>query len=139
MTGGLVVAASVGLAAGTASAAPAHREITTVKISLGRVLAASNGHVLYLFEKDGKNDSHCHSSCQQYWPPVKSRRAAIAAAHISQQHLGLTGKHQVTYYGHPLYFYVGDSAAKQDHGEGAKAFGAAWYVVGTNGKAVDNS
>ena len=94
----MAVAASVGLAVGTASAAPAHREITT----------------------------------------VKSKGAAMAAAHISQKHLGLTDKHQVTFYGHPLYSYVGDTAAKQ-RTEKAQAFGAGWYVVGTNGKAVDNS
>ncbi|MGN6475560.1 MAG: COG4315 family predicted lipoprotein [Mycobacteriales bacterium] len=139
VTGGIVVATSIGLAAGTASAAPAHRTITTVKISLGRVLAATNGHVLYLFEKDQKNESYCGSSCRKIWPPVKSKGAAVAAAHVSQKHLGLTDQHQVTYYGHPLYFYTGDTQAKQDHGEGLKEFGAEWYVVGITGKAVDNS
>ena len=45
---------------------------------------------------------------------------------------------QATYRGHPLYLYVGDSAAGQTNGEGSKQFGAEWYVVGTNGKKIEN-
>ncbi|HVV75516.1 MAG TPA: hypothetical protein VHC43_05720 [Mycobacteriales bacterium] len=134
----VAVAAGLGLAAGTATAAPSHREIKTVKISAGRVLAASNNHVLYLFEKDGKNVSHCDSTCRAYWPPVRSKGSAMAAAHVSARHLGLTKKGQVTYYGHPLYFYVGDTEPLQDNGQGSTASGGAWYVVGTNGHAIDS-
>lgn len=135
---GLAVATSVALAgSATAASTPSHREIKTVKISIGRVLAATNNHVLYLFEKDGKNVSHCDSTCRIYWPPVTSKGAATAAAHVSAKHLGLTKKGQVTYYGHPLYFYVGDTKALQDNGQGSSGSGAKWYVVGTSGRAID--
>ena len=43
----------------------------------------------------------------------------------------------MTYAGHPLYAYVGDSRAGQANGEGSKAFGAEWYVVNAKGKKVD--
>jgi predicted lipoprotein with Yx(FWY)xxD motif len=138
VAGGIAAAAAVALAAAPASAAPKHREIKTVSISLGRVLAASNNHVLYLFELDTKNKSHCDASCRMYWPPVKSKRAATAGAHVREAHLGLTSKGQVTYYGHPLYFYSGDTAPKQALGQGSTASGGEWYVVGTNGKAIED-
>jgi predicted lipoprotein with Yx(FWY)xxD motif len=56
---GLAIGASVAMTGAATAATPSHREIKTVKISIGRVLAATNNHVLYLFEKDGKNVSHC--------------------------------------------------------------------------------
>jgi predicted lipoprotein with Yx(FWY)xxD motif len=131
---GIAAAATVALAAGPATAAtPKHREIKTVKISLGRVLAASNNHVLYLFTVDAKNKSHCDSTCRMTWMPVKSKASPVAGAYVRGSHLGLTAKNQVTYYGHPLYFYAGDSAPKQASGQGV---GGSWYVVGTNGKAI---
>jgi len=43
---------------------------------------------------------------------------------------------QVTYNGHPLYYYAGDSQAGQHNGQGVDAFGAKWYVVTPAGGAV---
>ena len=48
------------------------------------------------------------------------------------------GTKQVTYHGHPLYYFVKDTAAGQTTGQGSKAFSAGWYVVGTNGDKIDN-
>jgi hypothetical protein len=39
------------------------------------------------------------------------------------------GTKQVTYAGHPLYFYAGDSAAGQTNGQGINSFGGIWGVV----------
>ena len=49
------------------------------------------------------------------------------------------GTTQVTYGGHPLYRYAGDTATGQTGGQGSKAFGGAWYVVSPSGKAIDPS
>jgi predicted lipoprotein with Yx(FWY)xxD motif len=139
VAGGLAAAATIALTASpAAAAAPKHREIKTVSISLGRVLAASNNHVLYLFERDTKNHSNCDATCRIYWPPVKSKGAAVAGAHVRAAHLGRTSKGQVTYYGHPLYFFASDSGPKQANGEGQNLSGGEWYVVGTNGKAIED-
>ncbi|HVT64741.1 MAG TPA: hypothetical protein VHD81_06285 [Mycobacteriales bacterium] len=139
VVGGIAAAATVALVAGPVTAAtPKHSKIKTVSISLGRVLAGSNDHVVYLFERDTKNHSNCDATCRMYWPPVKSKRAAIAGAHVRGAHLGLTSKGQVTYYGHPLYFYAQDTAPKQANGEGQNLSGGEWYVVGTNGKAIED-
>ena len=46
------------------------------------------------------------------------------------------GKPQVTYDGHPLYGYQGDSKAGDTNGQGINAFGAAWYVLSPSGTAI---
>jgi predicted lipoprotein with Yx(FWY)xxD motif len=46
---------------------------------------------------------------------------------------------QVTYDGHPLYYFTADTAGGTAHGQGVKAFGAEWYVVGAAGSKIDTS
>jgi predicted lipoprotein with Yx(FWY)xxD motif len=49
------------------------------------------------------------------------------------------GTMQVTYKGHPLYFYAKDGDAGDAYGEGLKSFGADWYVLTPAGKKIDKS
>jgi predicted lipoprotein with Yx(FWY)xxD motif len=46
---------------------------------------------------------------------------------------------QLTYNGHPLYYFTADTAAGTAHGQGVKAFGAEWYVIAANGSKIDTS
>ena len=46
------------------------------------------------------------------------------------------GTLQVTYRGHPLYLFSGDSKAGQTGGQNVDAFGAEWYVLSTAGVKV---
>jgi predicted lipoprotein with Yx(FWY)xxD motif len=119
-----------------AASHPKGVEISTVKTSLGRVLSSSSGHVMFRFMKDPKNLSKCGSTCRAIWPPVTSKAKARAGTGVSKAHLGLTKKGQVTYYGHPLYYYIGDPARAKTRGDGTLAFGARWYVVSRTGAPV---
>jgi hypothetical protein len=49
------------------------------------------------------------------------------------------GTKQATYDGHPLYYYVGDTGAGQDNGQGNDGFGAKWWVVAPSGAAITGS
>ena len=49
------------------------------------------------------------------------------------------GTKQVTYKGHPLYYYVKDKDHGDAYGQGVKSFGAAWYVLGPSGNKIDPS
>jgi predicted lipoprotein with Yx(FWY)xxD motif len=50
------------------------------------------------------------------------------------------GTTQVTYNKHPLYRFLNDNnKVGSTKGEGVNAFGAEWYVVGTNGKKIEKS
>jgi predicted lipoprotein with Yx(FWY)xxD motif len=46
------------------------------------------------------------------------------------------GQTQVTYNGHPLYYFVGDAQPGQTSGEQLSEFGGLWYAVSPNGMQV---
>jgi predicted lipoprotein with Yx(FWY)xxD motif len=48
------------------------------------------------------------------------------------------GSREVTYAGHPLYYFAGDTAPGQTTGQGSDGFGADWWVVTPGGKAIQN-
>ena len=49
------------------------------------------------------------------------------------------GSKQVTYKGHPLYFYARDGDSGDAYGQAIKSFGAEWYVLSASGNKVDTS
>jgi predicted lipoprotein with Yx(FWY)xxD motif len=109
--------------------------------ALGKVLVDTRGRTLYLFEKDTQGRSACYGACAAYWPPLFSSAKPRAGKGVHASLLGATrrtdGKRQVTYAGHPLYTFVGDTKAGQTTGEGLNNFGAAWDVVAASGRAVE--
>jgi hypothetical protein len=64
------------------------------------------------------------------WPPVITNGAPIASVSLSSAKLGTTsrsdGTTEVTYNGHPLYTFAGDSSPGAASGEGNQGFGAEW-------------
>jgi predicted lipoprotein with Yx(FWY)xxD motif len=113
--------------------------ISTRKTSLGTVLVGPNGRTLYLWEADSRNHSNCSSSCAQAWPKLMLSGKLKAAGGVKSKLLGSIASskgRQVTYDGHPLYYFVDDTSKCQTTGEGSTGFGAAWYVVSTAGAAI---
>jgi predicted lipoprotein with Yx(FWY)xxD motif len=108
-----------------------------------KALVGSNGHSVYLFEADKNGTSACSGACAAAWPPDTVTSAPQAGSGVNQAMLGTIkrpdGTMQVTYNGHPLYYFVGDTSAGTAHGQGSKAFGAGWYVVGASGSKIDTS
>jgi predicted lipoprotein with Yx(FWY)xxD motif len=108
--------------------------------NLGPILVGSGGRTLYIFLADTGMTSTCNGSCAQNWPPLTTSGAPRALGGISQSLLGTTrrgdGTLQVTYHGHPLYYFVADSGPGMANGEGIDAFGAHWEVVNASGLAV---
>jgi predicted lipoprotein with Yx(FWY)xxD motif len=108
---------------------------------LGRIIVGSGGRTLYLFEKDRSGSSACYGPCASIWPPLRTTGAVKAPPGLPAR-IGTIkrsdGTAQVTYNGHPLYYYVGDTAAGQTRGEGLDQFGAGWYVLAPTGNKVDN-
>ncbi len=147
-----LLAAIVVLALAASGAAAAHRNaalraarhakngtlVMLHKTKLGKVLATSGGMTLYLYTPDGKNRSNCYGSCAALWPPLIAKGKPRAGAGVRQKLLGVTrrrdGKRQVTYHGHPLYRYSGDSKPGQVKGEG---YGGIWYALNAAGNKVE--
>ena len=108
-------------------------EISTVKTSkFGRVVSNQKGRVMYLYSKDGRKVSHCNGACAGAWPKVSSTSKPRAEDGISAKHLGRTKKGQVTYYGHPLYYFATGTKAGNTSGENVAGF----FVVSPHGTAV---
>ena len=117
------------------AAAETGTEVRLHKTSHGRVLATITGRTLYLSTGDGRNKSHCGGSCLTYWLPLLTTGKPVAVGGVHQSLLRRIrhpdGTRQVTYNGHPLYRYAGDTQPGETSGEG---LGGHWFVVGANGK-----
>jgi predicted lipoprotein with Yx(FWY)xxD motif len=143
--GALSVAALASAAfGGTSSAAPAKASkgalVTLGQTALGKVLVDARGRTLYQFGKDKPGRSACYGTCAKYWPPLLSAAKPRPGKGVRASLLGITkrtdGKRQVTYAGHPLYTFVGDTKAGQTTGEGLQNFGASWDALAAGGRAV---
>jgi predicted lipoprotein with Yx(FWY)xxD motif len=133
---------SSGSAPASSSATATGGATVAVKGSkLGAILVDGNGRTLYLFEKDKGTTSSCYGACAGGWPPYATKGAPRGGAGASASLLGTTtrtdGKTEVTYHGHPLYYFAGDRKPGDTNGEGLKAFGAEWYVLSAAGNKVE--
>jgi predicted lipoprotein with Yx(FWY)xxD motif len=115
--------------------------VKTASVSgLGTILVGPDGRTIYLFQRDTGPMSTCSGACLAQWPAVTTHGAPRAAGGVSAGKLGVTkrsdGTMQVTYGGHPLYYYAGDSSAGDVNGQGIDAYGAKWYVMAPSGTAI---
>lgn len=137
-TGGGSTAAATPAAAKQPATGPA--KISRKKTNLGTILVDGRGRTLYLWVADKGGMSTCNGACAQAWPPVLTKGKPKASSGVNAALLGTTtradGKTEVTYKGHPLYTFVGDKAPGDTTGQGSDGFGAAWWVVGTDGNAI---
>jgi len=112
--------------------------VKAVSSPLGTILVDQDGKTLYLFEADSMNKSNCSGGCLSLWPAVMANGKTTAGSGVSAGMIGTaTGSSQVTYAGHPLYWFAGDTAPGDTNGEGLTDFGGAWYAVSPAGKAVE--
>ena len=106
----------------------------------GRVLFDQRGFVLYGFTADSARASRCYGACARAWPPLLVKSAAKALRGVDRTKLGTVtrrnGTRQVTYGGHPLYYYVGDTKAGQILCQNVREYGGLWLVVAPSGKLV---
>jgi predicted lipoprotein with Yx(FWY)xxD motif len=107
-----------------------------------KILADGQGRALYLFEADKGSTSTCTGACASAWPPVTASALPMAGGGVSQSLLGTTkradGTEQLTYNGHPLYYFSADTGSGMAKGQGVKAFGSDWYVVNGKGSKIDD-
>lgn len=107
---------------------------------LGQILVDESGMTVYLFLSDTPTTSTCYSTCANVWPPVVTTGAPQAGAGAQASLLGTItrtdGKVEVTYAGHPLYYFVQDKAAGDVKGQGINGFGALWWVLSPAGAAI---
>jgi predicted lipoprotein with Yx(FWY)xxD motif len=110
---------------------------------LGSLVIDRGLHTVYVFSKDDGTQSSCYDACATRWPPMITETNPFASDGIDASKLGTTerddGFLQVTYAGHPLYDYLGDSAAAEANGNGIDAFGGQWHAIEPDGEALPGS
>ena len=137
VVGVVVLVFAAGGSARKASSAAA--TVGVKQTSLGKVLVGANGRTLYLFLADKPGVSRLSAAGFAVWPAATATGVPTAAGGASAsaiKTISTRGKRQVTYAGHPLYYFVGDQRAGSTAGQGLLEFGARWYVLSPAGKAV---
>ncbi len=132
-----------GAPATSQTAAPAALQIGSAALAPGTALVDGTGRALYLFEADTGTTSTCTGACAQVWPPLLTSGPAPVTTGAAQPSLVGTspradGTRQVTYDGHPLYYFAGDKAPGDVTGQGIHNFGGGWYVVTPGGDEIDD-
>src|ERR1700733_12754104 len=108
--------------------------LSTTKIHGVSVLTNSAGYTLYWFAPDSPTKSTCYGTCAVYWPPVIGTPVAGSGVTGKLGTIKRTGgATQVTYAGHPLYTYIGDSAPGQATGNDINLNGGYWYEMRASG------
>ncbi len=114
--------------------------VSIAKSPLGRILVDSKGITLYDFVKDKGTTSACYGACAALWQPLTTKGKPVAGRGVRASLLGTTkrkdGKLEVTYNGHPLYYFVTDKKPGQTTGQGVNQFGAPWWVISAAGKEI---
>jgi predicted lipoprotein with Yx(FWY)xxD motif len=110
--------------------------------SIGTILTSSSGLTLYEFTRDRTDADSCVkiSGCSRFWPALESSGTPTAGAGVKASLLSTirlpSGGRQVTYAGHPLYLYSGDSSPADTSYVGAQQFGGKWYALNASGRFV---
>lgn len=125
-----------GAAASTASGVT----VSTASGPDGTYLTDGSGRALYLWVADTGSTSTCSGACASAWPPLTATGTPAAGSGVDAADLGTSsrsdGTKQVTYDGHPLYYFAGDGGAGQTEGQGSDGFGAKWWLVAPSGAAI---
>jgi len=115
-------------------------KVETHSGSMGTYLTDGSGRTLYLFAADKGGKSACSGACVSAWPPLTTKGTPTSSGAAKMSLLKTIsrsdGSKQVTYGGHPLYYFSGDSAAGDTKGEGINGFGAKWWLVSPAGSPV---
>jgi predicted lipoprotein with Yx(FWY)xxD motif len=134
-------ASAAAKAAAAQSAAAAAVGIKTMSTSKGTVLANTAGMTVYWFAMDTSTASVCLAACLTIWPPVVL--TAVPVPGSLPKGFGTitrpTGQTQLTFDGHPLYTYAGDTSAGQITGNGVDANGGLWWAMTPAGTQIGSS
>ena len=117
--------------------------VKTAHGSAGTYLVGPSGKALYLFMADKNGKSVCSGACAKVWPPLTTTGKPGASGGAMAADLGTIsrsdGTKQVTYKGHPLYYYSADTSAGQTTGQGSNQFGGLGWRVAPSGSAITKS
>jgi predicted lipoprotein with Yx(FWY)xxD motif len=111
--------------------------IATAGSDFGQVLFDGTGQAIYLFGKETTPVPDCYGDCAVAWPPVLAEGSPVAGTGTMADLLGTAprtdGSIQVTYAGHPLYYYAHEGKNVVTC-HNVSEFGGLWLVVTPTGE-----
>lgn len=111
-------------------------EIAAATSDFGTILFDARGQAIYIWEVESTSEAECYDDCAVLWPPVLTDGAPVAGAGVRGALLGTTersdGTVQVTYNGHPLYFYAHEGPGEVEC-HNIATHGGLWWVVTPEG------
>ena len=119
--------------------APSGTVVRTAPSDYGTMLFDESGQAIYLFDREASDRPRCYGPCADAWPPVLTKGEPQAGRQARPGLLATTertdGTLQVTYAGHPLYYYAHEGK-NQVLCHNVEEFGGIWLVVQPNGEAA---
>jgi predicted lipoprotein with Yx(FWY)xxD motif len=140
LTAAALIAAS--LAAPLAGASAGRATLKLRQTSVGKILVNGRGRTLYAYSRDTRNKDNCVKTplCPGLWPVLATSGRPIAGPGVRRSLIGTItpkpGVKQVTYAGHPLYTYVGDTSPGQTSYVNIYQAGGFWPALNAAGKEV---
>ena len=132
-------AKSPATSAATTASAPANAA-ASMKLAdnpLGKLLVDSEGRTLYLFSKDTSTASNCSAGCASTWPPLITSGTPALGAGLDAALFGTIvrtdGTNQVTFNGHPVYYYAKDANPGDTTGQ---KVGSVWFAIDAHGNPI---
>jgi predicted lipoprotein with Yx(FWY)xxD motif len=121
-----------------AAVAPAGPAVVAAKTgALGTYLTDGSGKSLYLYTPDTTSTSTCYGQCIAFWPALLTNGAPTSGTGATGTMLGTSqrtdGTTQVTYNGHPLYYFKGDKSTGDTSGQGKEG---TWFLVTPAGTQI---
>ncbi len=113
--------------------------VQTADSKFGEMLFDEAGQAIYLFDKEKSSTPECYDACAEAWPPVLTEGDPQAAGGVQAELLDTAersdGSTQITYAGHPLYYYAHE-APNEVKCHNVPGFGGLWLVVTPSGEAA---
>ncbi|MEK6276695.1 MAG: hypothetical protein AABM29_01605 [Actinomycetota bacterium] len=117
---------------------PKGKKIKTRSSRFGTVLTNGVRQTIYAFSKEEGPKSECFGNCAKVWPPVYTKAKPRARGETRGGLLGTIKRgerRQVTYNGHPLYYYANEGPG-EILCQNVDEFGGVWLVVNPAGDPV---
>ncbi len=112
--------------------------LSTKKSKVGEVIAGQEERTLYTFRTDSGKTLDCRGECAWKWLPVIVGRGVSISGAIEREKVGAVeyakDSNQLTYGGHPLYYFSDDQGEDSVLGNDKESFGATWSAVTPTGE-----
>jgi len=124
----------------SAPTVPAEAGLSLSSSPYGMIIVDRSGRTLYLFDLERNHVPRCYGACAVAWPPMPAQEGATPGPGLNPAPIAMAvrtdGTSQLTYNGHPLYYYAGDHSAGEIKCQAAIEFGGGWYVIDAQGNKI---